>query len=137
MLAPIAIVLCLAVPPQTPDYRALAEQALAAAPADTDTRFRLQIVAGRYAEALATLHAMPPNVANVRWEIYAKAKASGASALRRWKKSGRKGGIGRMVTTGSNDATMPVIACFAAAGRPALVHSFTTSATNSAPYSAF
>lgn len=62
---------------QEPDYRALAEHALAAAPADADTRFRLQIVAGRYAEALETLHAMPPNVANVRWEIYAKAKAGG------------------------------------------------------------
>lgn len=60
------------------DYRALAERTLAASPdLDPDSRFRLQLVAGRYAEALATLHAMPPNVANVRWEIYAKAKAGG------------------------------------------------------------
>src|SRR4051794_7717711 len=63
-------------PAQEPDYRALAEHVLAsAAPSDPDTLFRLQLVAGRYAEALQSLRAMPPNVANVRWEIYAKAKA--------------------------------------------------------------
>src|SRR5947208_1149049 len=57
---------------QEPDYRALAERALASS-AEADTRFRLQLVAGHYAEALQTLRAMPPNVANVRWEIYAMA----------------------------------------------------------------
>ena len=63
---------------EEPDYRTLAERALAAS-TDVDTRFRLQLVAGRYAEALQTLRSMPPNVANVRWEIYAKAKASGGA----------------------------------------------------------
>jgi predicted acyl esterase len=63
---------------QEPDYRALAEHALATT-TDPDTRFRLQIVAGRYAEALQSLHALPPNVANVRWEIYANAKATGGA----------------------------------------------------------
>jgi uncharacterized protein len=74
MLAFITVALCLAAAPQEPDYRALAERALAST-TDPDTRFRLQLVAGHPAEALETLRAMPPNVANMRWEIYAKAKA--------------------------------------------------------------
>ncbi|HEX8173082.1 MAG TPA: CocE/NonD family hydrolase [Thermoanaerobaculia bacterium] len=46
----------------------------AASSSDPDTLFRLQLVAGRYEEALASLRAMPPSLANVRWEIYANAK---------------------------------------------------------------
>lgn len=60
MLAPLALAL-----------------SLATSSPDLDLRFRQQLVAGQYAEALQTLRAMPPNVANVRWEIYAKAKAGG------------------------------------------------------------
>ncbi len=44
------------------------------AAADPETRFRLQLVAGRYAEALRTLGELK-GAANVRWEIYAKAKS--------------------------------------------------------------
>jgi hypothetical protein len=51
--------------------------ALVAAAQEPDTLFRQQLLGGQYAEALQTLRAMPPNVANVRWEIYAKAKARG------------------------------------------------------------
>ncbi|HET8774142.1 MAG TPA: CocE/NonD family hydrolase [Thermoanaerobaculia bacterium] len=40
---------------------------------DPDNRFRLQLVAGRYAEAVKTLGEVR-GVANVRWEIYARAK---------------------------------------------------------------
>ncbi len=55
---------------------AFAERVLAAASAhDPDTLFRLQLVAGRYDDALATLRAAPPSLANVRWEIYASAKS--------------------------------------------------------------
>lgn len=44
------------------------------AAADADNRFRLQLVAGRYAEAVKTLGEVQ-GAANVRWAIYAKAKA--------------------------------------------------------------
>src|SRR4051794_13788341 len=74
-LAAVCLAAARTLPAQEPDYRALAEHVLAsAAPSDSDTLFRLQLVAGRYAEALQSLRAVPPNVANVRWEIYAKAK---------------------------------------------------------------
>ncbi len=54
-----------------------AERLIAADPAmDRDTLFRLQLLARRPAEALQTLRALPPSAANVRWEIYAKAKSS-------------------------------------------------------------
>jgi hypothetical protein len=46
IFAKLIFVLCLVAAPQTPDYRTLAEQALAA-PVDADARCRLQIVAGR------------------------------------------------------------------------------------------
>jgi predicted acyl esterase len=49
----------------------LAERAIAAG-AGGDDLFRLQLVAGRYAEALK---AMPEGAANVRWKIYARAKS--------------------------------------------------------------
>jgi len=52
--------------------RALAEREIASA--DPENRFRLQILAGRFDEALQSLRALPANPANVRWEIYAKAK---------------------------------------------------------------
>lgn len=52
-----------------------AERILGASSAhDPDTLFRLQLVAGRYDDALASLQATPPALANVRWEIYANAK---------------------------------------------------------------
>jgi len=43
-----------------------------------DNLARLQLVAGRYADAQKTLRAMRPSLANVRWEIYAHAKAMNA-----------------------------------------------------------
>ena len=48
-----------------------------AAAQEADTLFRKQLLGGQYAEALQTLRGMPANVANVRWEIYAKAKLNG------------------------------------------------------------
>lgn len=41
--------------------------------ADPEQRFRLQLAAGRYADALSTLREAG-GLANVRWQIYAKAK---------------------------------------------------------------
>ena len=53
-----------------------AERILAATSApDPDTLFRLQLVARRYDDALSSLRAVPPSLANVRWEIYANAKS--------------------------------------------------------------
>jgi hypothetical protein len=40
-----------------------------------DNLARLQLVAGKYADAQKTLRAMRPSLANIRWEIYANAKA--------------------------------------------------------------
>jgi predicted acyl esterase len=58
---------------------AFAERILAASSThDPDTLFRLQLVTERYDDALASLAATPPALANVRWEIYAKAKSSEA-----------------------------------------------------------
>jgi uncharacterized protein len=55
---------------------AFAERILAASSAhDPDTLFRLQLVAGRYGDALTSLRATPPAHTNVRWEIYANAKS--------------------------------------------------------------
>lgn len=55
---------------------AFAERILAASPTpDPDTLFRLQLLAGRRDEALASLRAIPPALVNVRWEIYANAKS--------------------------------------------------------------
>jgi len=59
---------------------AFAEQVMAKyANADRDQYLdnlaRLQLVAGKYAEAQKTLRSMRPSLANVRWEIYANAKA--------------------------------------------------------------
>jgi hypothetical protein len=39
-----------------------------------DNLMRFQLVAGRYADAKKTLHAMRPSMANIRWEIYANAR---------------------------------------------------------------
>lgn len=56
---------------------ALAERLIAADPQmDRDNLFRLQLLAGRPADALQTLRELPHSAANVRWEIYAKAKSS-------------------------------------------------------------
>jgi uncharacterized protein len=55
---------------------AFAERILAASSTqDPDMLFRLQLVAGRYDDALTSLSAIPPSLANVRWEIYANAKS--------------------------------------------------------------
>ena len=55
---------------------AFAERILAASSTqDPDTLFRLQLVAGRYDDALTSLRAIPPSLLNVRWEIYANAKS--------------------------------------------------------------
>ena len=54
--------------------RGLAERLIAASTHNPDTLLRLQLVAGRYADAEKTLAALPPAAANVRWEIYARAK---------------------------------------------------------------
>jgi hypothetical protein len=55
---------------------AFAERILAASSTqDPDTLFRLQLVAGRYDDALTSLPSIPPSLANVRWEIYANAKS--------------------------------------------------------------
>ncbi len=43
--------------------------------ANPDDLFRVQLVAGRYADAAKTLAAMQPSTARVRWDIYAKAKS--------------------------------------------------------------
>ena len=39
-----------------------------------DNLVRLQLVAGKYADAQKTIHTMRPSLANVRWEIYANAR---------------------------------------------------------------
>lgn len=68
------IALVLDGPPEGDAMRALAVRVLdGGTVADPDDRLRLQLVAGRYAEAVKTLGEVP-NVANIRWEIYAKAK---------------------------------------------------------------
>jgi hypothetical protein len=55
---------------------AFAERILAASSTqEPDTLFRLQLVAGRYDDALTSLHAVPPSLVNVRWEIYARARS--------------------------------------------------------------
>ena len=86
----------------------LAERLLAAQPAtrrdaDLDNLFRLQLVAGRSADAQKTLRALresrpartPAALANVRWEIYAAAKvrqaADGSSFDEAFKQSFREG----------------------------------------------
>jgi uncharacterized protein len=57
--------------PSPEEMRALAEREMSTA--DPENRFRLQIVAGRYDEALQSLRASR-SAANIRWEIYASAK---------------------------------------------------------------
>ena len=74
------VLVCLILVPTVVAAQEEAMPALAAhildtdAAADPDVRFRLQLVAGRYAEALRTLGEVQ-GAANVRWKIYAKAKS--------------------------------------------------------------
>src|SRR5687768_13206116 len=53
---------------------AIAERLIAGGNHDLENLFRLQLVAGQYAEAEKSLAALPESAANVRWEIYAKAR---------------------------------------------------------------
>jgi predicted acyl esterase len=77
LAAPAVVAQQLEMPKGVPDEAmpVLAARALGAYAAPDDDRFRLQLVASRYAEAAKTLAAMPAAAANVRWEIYAKAKS--------------------------------------------------------------
>ena len=59
------------------DMPAVAERLLASGSVTApDDLFRVQLVAGRYADAVKTLAELPASAARVRWEIYAAAKAT-------------------------------------------------------------
>jgi predicted acyl esterase len=69
-----------------------------------DNLFRLQLVAGRYADALKSLHALPAAATNVRWEIYASAKLIEASEGKPFAEAFQRAFRERLAATGDNDA---------------------------------
>jgi predicted acyl esterase len=77
-----------------------------------DNLFRLQLVAGRYADVLKSLHALrelrpadvPAAAANVRWEIYADAKRIEVSEGKPFAEAFQRAFRERMAATGDKDA---------------------------------
>jgi hypothetical protein len=84
---------------------AFAERILTASTThDANTLFRLQLVAGRYDEAVISLRATPPSLLNVRWEIYAQAKSSEAREGKPFSEAFRQSFLERMRSLSDDQA---------------------------------